>query len=409
MARLTVGVDVGKTNHQAAAYDPAADRVRRHLRFAVSRAGFEQFLALLADLAPAPEDVLVGVEASGHSHLTLVEFLVERGYPVVLINPYQATQFRRSQGKRAKTDRIDARALARFLAVNAPPPTPRLSETLANLRELTRFRAELVHDRTLALNRLHSAVDLAFPELPRWIDDLHCPTALALLRTYPTAASLVAASPEAVHALVRQASQGRVRPARVAALLATAQTSVAVRRLTPALALKVQALARQVTALDQELADLEAAIEDAFATLGIAPDDFPAGGPVSLATLLAEAGDVHRFPSAKQFLAHFGWCPADTQSGAYRDAHPRLSKAGNPYVRRLIWMLAIHTVSQPGPYRDYFHRRTAAGKNKMDTLIAVGRKLLTTIYAIRKSGQPYDPAYRPACLRSLSASPLTPV
>jgi hypothetical protein len=34
----------------------------------------------------------------------------------------------------------------------------------------------------------------------------------------------------------------------------------------------------------------------------------------------------------------------------------------------------------------------------MDTLVAVGRKLLTTIDAILKSGRPYDPACLPACL-----------
>jgi hypothetical protein len=34
----------------------------------------------------------------------------------------------------------------------------------------------------------------------------------------------------------------------------------------------------------------------------------------------------------------------------------------------------------------------------MDTLVAGGRKLLTTIYAILKTGRPYDPAYQPACL-----------
>jgi transposase len=125
-----------------------------------------------------------------------------------------------------------------------------------------------------------------------------------------------------------------------------------------------------------------------------------------------DRSDAQAFPSAKQFLAHFGRCPADTQSGAYgayKDAHPRLSEAGNHYVRRLIWMLANHTVSQPGPYRDPFQRYTAIGKNKMDTLVAIGRKRLTISYAIRKSGQPYDPTYRPACLRPLSGSPLTSV
>ena len=110
---------------------------------------------------------------------------------------------------------------------------------------------------------------------------------------------------------------------------------------------------------------------------------------------MAESGDVRRFPTAKQFLAHFGWCPADAQSGQYKQAHPRLARAGNRHVRRLIWMLAIAAVRYPGPFRTYLERRTAAGKNKMHSLVAIGRKLLTIIYSILKTGRPYDPAPYP--------------
>ena len=73
-----------------------------------------------------------------------------------------------------------------------------------------------------------------------------------------------------------------------------------------------------------------------------------------------------------------------------------MSKAGNRHARRLIWMLAVHAVSRSGPFQEYFQRRTAEGKNKMDSWVAVGRKLLTTLYAILKTGRPYDPAFRPA-------------
>ena len=58
-------------------------------------------------------------------------------------------------------------------------------------------------------------------------------------------------------------------------------------------------------------------------------------------------------------------------------------------------MLAVHAVSRPGPFRDYFLRRTTAGKQKMDSLVAVGRKLLTILSAIFTTGRPYDPAFRP--------------
>ncbi len=215
--------------------------------------------------------------------------------------------------------------------------------------------------------------------------------ALALLQSYPTAAAVAAADPDGLTALLRTASRGQMAAAKATALIAAATTSIAARNATAALAVKAQALARQVVAFNAEIAALEETIATAFAALGYTPAHFPAGSVVALATLLSEVGDVRRFRSAKQFLAHFGWCPRDTQSGTYKDAHPRLSKAGNRYVRRLICMLAVGVVSRPGPLRDYFEGRTAAGKNKMDSLVAVGRKLLTTIYAILKSGTPYDP------------------
>ena len=405
MTRITVGVDPGKRTHQAAAYDPAADRPLGHLSFSVDRAGFERFRVFLEQLAPDLRQVVVGLDATGHYHVTLTEFLAGLGCAVVLLNPYQAAQFRRSQGNKAKTDRIDARALARFLAVRAPAAAPRPDPTLSGLRELTRLRADLVRDRTMALNRLHGALDLAFPELLGVFRRLGSRTTLALLEAYPTASAVAGADPEVLAGVLRDAGQRQVRPARIDALVEAARASVAVRRAEGALAIKVRALVRQVVALDREITAVEAAIEAGFAALGHRPADFPVGGAVSLATILAEAGDVARYPSAKQFLAHFGWCPADVQSGAYKDAHPRLSKAGNPYVRRIIWMLAVLAVRHPGPYRAYFDRRTATGKNKMDTLVAIGRKLLTTIYAILKTGRPYDPLYRhPADTAALTAA-----
>jgi hypothetical protein len=54
-------------------------------------------------------------------------------------------------------------------------------------------------------------------------------------------------------------------------------------------------------------------------------------------------------------------------------------------------MLAIHVISRPGPFQDYFVRRTAIGKRKMDSVVAVGRKLLTRIFTIFKNGRPHYP------------------
>jgi transposase len=403
MQRITVGVDAGKRAHQVAAYDPAAGTVVGQGSFPVSRVGFEQLALFLHYHASDQAEVLVGVEATGHYHVPLVEFLLERGYAVVLVNPYQAAQFRRSQGAKAKTDRIDARALARFVAVSGLRAVSPTDARLVGLRELTRFRADLVGQRTTALNTLQAALDLAFPELLTIFKQPSSRTVLALLEAFPTAAAVASASEEEVAGCLRQAGAGRPRRGQLATLLEAARTSIAAKRLDVALSVKVRALVRQIQVLDHEITELEEAIVAAFAALGHAPSHFPVGSAVALAALVAEAGDPSRYRSAKEFVAHFGWCPADVQSGAYKATHPPLSKAGNRYARRTIWLLAIVAVRHNVAYRTYFDQRIAAGKNKMNTLVAIGRKLLTTIFAILRTGQPYDPAYQHPTALPLSA------
>jgi hypothetical protein len=68
-----------------------------------------------------------------------------------------------------------------------------------------------------------------------------------------------------------------------------------------------------------------------------------------------------------------------------------MSHAGNKYVRRLIWMLAIFAVQRVARYREYFQRRVAEGKPKMHIVVAVGRKLLSALYSMLKTGTAYDP------------------
>ena len=72
-------------------------------------------------------------------------------------------------------------------------------------------------------------------------------------------------------------------------------------------------------------------------------------------------------------------------------AHPKMSHAGNKYVRRIIWMLSILSIRNVPRYREYFERRVKEGKAKMHILVAIGRKLLSVLYAILKRGVPYDP------------------
>jgi len=88
----------------------------------------------------------------------------------------------------------------------------------------------------------------------------------------------------------------------------------------------------------------------------------------------------------------------------YNREHPRMSHAGNKYVRRLIWMLSIVAARTIPRYRTYFERRVVEGKSKMHILVAIGRKLLSAFYAILKKGVPYDPNWEVNCHFALARS-----
>lgn len=119
--------------------------------------------------------------------------------------------------------------------------------------------------------------------------------------------------------------------------------------------------------------------------------DFPIHSPLSVGTLLGELGSLERFPSFKQLLGYIGWCPQTQESGTFHHPHPKFSKRGNRFIRRILWSMAVNGIRWLPEYRAYFERRVAAGKSKMNSVVAVGRKLLSVFWAILHTGQPYDP------------------
>lgn len=115
-------------------------------------------------------------------------------------------------------------------------------------------------------------------------------------------------------------------------------------------------------------------------------------GVTSALQILAELPDLTRFGSADALVAYAGLCPRQQQSGN-QIAHSWLSKQGSPALRKALYLPAL-TAKQHNPHlRQFAQRLSDSGKAKMTVVAAVMRKLLVLIYAILKSGHPYDPNY----------------
>lgn len=111
-----VGIDVAKLHLDVAVHDATATT-----RFANSPEGIAE---LVQDLrAGTPR--LVVAEATGGYEIALVRALQGQDIPIAVVNPRQVRDLARARGKLAKTDAIDAKAIALFGVVMEPRPVPK--------------------------------------------------------------------------------------------------------------------------------------------------------------------------------------------------------------------------------------------------------------------------------------------
>jgi transposase len=144
MGQSFIGIDVSK------------DRLDVHVlpsevSFAVARDS--EGLAALVERLGALEPGLVVLEATGGFEQTVAAALVAAGMPLAVVNPRQIRDFARATGQLAKTDALDARAIARFAAKVQPEVRPVPDAQARALGELVTRRRQVIAMMTAERNR----------------------------------------------------------------------------------------------------------------------------------------------------------------------------------------------------------------------------------------------------------------
>jgi transposase len=112
------------------------------------------------------------MEATGKLELAVLRALCEAGLPAVAVNPRQVRDFARATGSRAKTDRIDAFAIAHFAAVLKPAVRPLTDVQTGQLQALLLRRAQLIEmlvAEKARLERAHAAARDSLNDHIKWL------------------------------------------------------------------------------------------------------------------------------------------------------------------------------------------------------------------------------------------------
>ncbi len=117
----------------------------------------------------------------------------------------------------------------------------------------------------------------------------------------------------------------------------------------------------------------------------------PGLGRVTAAKVLAYAGDIRRFSSAKALAAFAGLTPRQRQSGTSVMGRTALSRSGHKTLRTALYMPGLVARRHNRPLAEFADRLAGAGMAKKAVVGAVMRKLIHLIYGVINSGKPFDP------------------
>src|SRR5947207_5197526 len=197
------GIDWANDHHDTLIIDEKGHQVGS-LRVDHTAQGLTRLNTFLEQIvgAASKEQMACIIETT---HGLLIAHLLEAGWPVYPVNPRTVDRRRSASG--AKTDTIDAYLLAKTGRADLAD-LHRLSpdsETVSELKELTRDQDGLIRMQTRLVNQLTACLKAYYPVALELFTKLHQKSTLLFLQTYPTPQEAMAASLEQIKEVLRQA------------------------------------------------------------------------------------------------------------------------------------------------------------------------------------------------------------
>lgn len=409
MNTLFVGIDVSRNTNEVLAMDQEGDKVAS-FRVGNDLPGADGLCQrLVKSLIPGGFDRLVlGVEATGIYawHLTLhlrQAAILQPFKPVVhTFNPKVVRGFKKAYPELPKTDRVDAWVIADRLRFGRLPVPGGVDERYEALRRLTRTRFHLIQDLVRAKQRFLNALFLKCSSFAqnKPMERTFGATAIAFTVETECTETLAATPIEELTERVIRHSRGRYsHPEAIA--LAVQKAARSSYRLPQALAdpinLELATHLNLIRSLEAQINTLAKPIEQLLATLPNTLQSVKGIGSVFAAGILAEIGDIHRFPNHHTVAKYAGLVWSRHQSGQFDSEDTRLIHTGNRYLRYYLVEAASSVAVHDAEFGRYYQRKKAEAKTHahLRALALTARKLVRLVDHLLRSNRLYNPLGAP--------------
>lgn len=382
-----VGIDVAKDKHDCFICDSEGNVIKDVFTFSNDREGFN---LLLSFMPTSSENVKVGLEATGHYSLNLINFLIDNGYSPVVFNPLQINLFRKAHTlRKTKTDKIDAKLIALMLSSSDAKPHLDLSYHVTELKSLTRYRSRLKDQLARLKISLDRIIEIMFPELEDCVYSINQKSTMALLHQFPSKELIANAHLTRLTNVLKDNSRGKYSKDKALEIRNVASNSIGTS--SDASSFELVQTIDMINFYSSKIDELDAKIKDIMIELESPILSIPGISYNLGSIILAEIVDINRFDTSAQLQAFAGLDPATHQSGKFIATDVSMVKRGSPYLRWAI-LNASRLIAMRDPcFKDYYQRKRKEGKHHFVALTHVAKKLIRVIFKLLKTNSQFSP------------------
>lgn len=396
---LILGCDVGSETQYVRAIDTRGRELSKSaFPFSNSSEGFQSVKEWAVKIAAAnnKNQIVMGLEPTGHYWFCLATWMITNGISVVQVNPYAVKQTKEVEdNSQLKNDTKDPKLIAN-LVKDGNFGMPYLPEKLyAELRRLSMFRDQLNEDRIRTLNRMHREMKIYFPEYKDVFGKIDGAFSLEVLKQAPFPEDLIILGADGIRQIWHDAKLRGRGYSRAGEILQYARESVGIEDGAGASKTAVKWFVEKIMDLDEQLSDIEKRINDKCQEIPHAENILEVSGIGEniRSGILAEMGDISRFDDVKEIQKLSGLGLVASSSGKHK-GETKISHRGRKRLRYWLFQAAKSAVAHAEEFKElhvYYTTRTANPLKKMQSLIVIACKLLRVIYTILTKGTKYDP------------------
>jgi transposase len=293
-------------------------------------------------------------------------YLLEDRFQTWLVNAHDVKHL----PGRPKTDRLDAVWLCKVAERQMLRPSFVPPPAIRELRDLTRYRVDLIGTRTAEKQRVEKLLEDALIKLSAVVSDPFGVSGRAMM------AALIAGerNPAVLAGLARgtlRSKTGRL-------------TEALTGRFTEHHAFLLERMLHRIDAISADIATLQDRIDAQVAPFAQAVarlDEIPGVGPTAAQTIIAEVGlDMSRFPTPAHLASWARFAPGVSESAGHKKGSAGTGH-GNRYLARALGEAAVGA-SHTDTFLGERYRRIARRRGQKRAIVAVGRSILTIVWVL---------------------------